>query len=430
MLSTKRQVQVGATRSLFDDLIDSHALAYAAAYPEVKEEFGNYDKSGTGNFYIGMVYTEDFEKPDPNKGIKIRGSHMMSKNRLIELDLSAVIGQHSFFPGQIVAFFADPYVKQQLTVRKFLDPMRICPPMKRIEMVNKINLIIACGPYIKQDTEDWSLFENLMEKIKAKRATHVILIGPFVDMDNKTISCDYDANWKRVFGKIVEGLHDHECQIYLVPSNKDVLYSSTGSNFFYPTSNIELKPDLKEGSKLKFTLNSVMDPDQIDLGGVYLDVTSAEVLLHLTQCSSFINRGSGAVFNDMFKHLLTQGVYPIYPPPKDMPVDYPKLEKHIKLERFGPHILVLPTRFHTPPVNNINDRIVVTIQKCSLKKQIILLKIPKIESSHDAPVNLISDYEHELIDLSPEITLTRIEENVRRIVGEGGDEEAKEEEKI
>lgn len=400
MLAEKRQFQVGNIKSVFDEIIDRHAEAYAEAFPETRNEFSNYEKSGTANYYIGMVWSDENEKPDTTKGLKLRGSLALSKNKMIELDLSLLNSQHSFFPGQVVAFFADPHLKQQLTVRRFLDPMRISPQMKKIDMEAEVNLMIACGPYIKPDSEDWSLFDTMIERIKSKKATHIVLLGPFVDIDNKIISRHYDTNWDLLFDKLVEGLHEHECHVYLVPSNKDVLSSSLCSSYFYPCPEIKFKLYLKENARPKCQIRSVTDPAQIDLGGLFLDVTSAEVLFHLTQCSTFIHRGPGNVFNSMFRHLLSLGIYPIYPPPTDMVVDYPKLAKYIQLDRLGPHILVLPSRFNTPPVSNVDDRLIVTIQKCCVKKQVIFIHIPKIDAK-DVELNsvLLSDYKHEIIGL-------------------------------
>lgn len=393
----KRHAQVGATKSLFDELIDRHAEAYTTAYPELKE-FSNFEKSGTGNYYIGMVWTNDYEKPDTQQ-LRIRGSQSLANNRMLDLDLSAVDSQQSFFPGQIIAFLGDPFLKKQLTVRKLLDPMRIAPRMKSINTDDKINLIVASGPFMKADQEDWTLYDRIIDNIKAHEATHVILIGPLVDMENKSIRENYDFNWRICHDKLVEGLIDHPCNVYLVPSSRDVLPSYLEATYFYPSPKLEFNVKLKEGVRPKCKIIPVSDPAQIDLGGAYLDVTSAEVMFHLNRCSSFINKG-GSTFSSMYRHLLSHGIYPIYPPPNDIAIDYPKLAKHIQLDRLGAHLLVLPTRFNTS-VSNIENRLIVTIQKCSTKKQIVLVEIPKIESSMEAPIDsiVITDYTHKIIDL-------------------------------
>lgn len=373
-----RQLQVGAIKSMFDEIIDRHAEAYIAAFPDQVKEFSNFEKSGSSNYYIGMVWTNDYEKPDVQQ-IRIRGSLALSNNRIVELNLGNITTQQSFFPGQIVAFLAEPFIKRQLTVKKFLDPMMIAPPMKKIDITDEINLLIASGPFMKPEQTDWLLFDKLIENIKSNNATHVILIGPLVDLENKAFRIQYDSNWRQILDKLVEGLHEHHCQVFIVQSNRDVLPCSMSSNYFYPCSKIDIKLNLKAGVQPKCSIISVTDPSQIDLGGIYVDVTSAEVIFHLNNCISFINKEQGNVFTAIYKHILAQGIYPIYPPPLDIAIDYPKLQKSIQIDRLAPHILVLPTRFNTS-IEKVENRLAVAIHKCSVRKQVVLIKIPKIDT--------------------------------------------------
>ena len=397
MDSHKRNFQADATKCLFDELIDRHAEAYMNVYPEVTE-FSNFEMSGTGNYYIGMVWMKNKEKPDLQQ-LRIRGSQSIADNRLVELNLSAVDSQQSFFPGQIIAFKANPFTGRQLSVRTILDPMRIAPRMKSINTDAPIRLLLASGPFMKPEQQDWTLYDKIIENIKSQEATHVVLIGPFVDLENKAIRSNYDVNWKLCFDKLVEGLIDHTCQVFLVPSSRDVLPSYISATYFYPSPKLDFDFQLKEGVKPKCNIISVTDPAQIDLGGIYLDVTSAEVLFHLNMCSSFMNKG-GNTFTSMYRHILSHGIYPIYPPPTDIAVDFPKLARFTQLDRLGPHILVLPTRFNTT-VGNVDNRLVVTIQKCSTKKQVVVVDIPKIESSLQAPMDsiVITDYSHRIVNL-------------------------------
>lgn len=398
-MTTKRYFNANSTRDVFDHLIDRHSEAYLEVYPEVKE-FNSFERSGTGSYYIGMIWTRENEKPDTTQ-LKLRGSDSLTCNKMIELDTSAIDSQQSFFPGQIIAFLGDPFTKRQLTIRKLLDPMRIAPRLKTISTDDKINLLIASGPFMKPDQADWTLFDEIIATIMEKEATHVILIGPFVDMENKIVRANYDIFWRTYLDKLLERLVNHACQIYLVPSSRDVLPADLCATYFYPSSAIEFELRLKENIVPKCKITSVTDPSQIDLGGIYLDVTSAEVLFHLNRCSSFINKG-GSTFASMYRHLLSLGIYPIYPPPNDIAVDYPELYKHINIDRLGPHILVLPTRFNTS-ISNVENRLIITIQKCSTKKQVVLVEIPKIDGSSEEPIDsvLLADYKSKIIDLLP-----------------------------
>lgn len=395
---TIRHFKAGETKSLFDELIDRHAEAYMLAYPEIKE-FSGFERSGTFNYYIGMIWTNDCEKPEEGR-LRIRGSHSIAKNKLVELDVSAIDTQQSFFPGQIIAFKADPFQNRSLTVRKVIDPIKIAPPLKNIDSTEKISVMIAAGPLMQPDTDDWTLLDRIIDAVPSHGATHLILIGPLVDSENRFIRSQYDTAWKTIIEKLYEGLHSHKCHIYLVPSNRDILPSSLSPNHFYPCSKFELPVvNLKKDAKLDCLVETIGDPSQIDLGGVYLDVTSAEILFHMNKCLLFKNKAPGSPFNSVFKHIITQGIYPLYPSPADLAVDYVQLGRHLKLDRLAPHIIVLPTRFGAS-VSNIENRLVVTVQKCSVKKQAILVEIPKIEGGeHKFDSVLLGGSKDKIIDL-------------------------------
>lgn len=394
-----RHFKPTATKSVFDELIDRHAEAYLEVYPDIKE-FSSFEKSGVGHYYIGMIWTRDNERPQIN-ATSLRGSLSIANNALVDLDLSAIDSQQCLFPGQIIAFLADPFTKNHLTVRRMLDPMRIAPRLKTISMDEDIKLMIAAGPFMNPEQEDWTIFDRLIESITENNATHVVLMGPFVDLENKLIRSKFDINWRNCFEKLYEGLVNHTCNVYLVPSSRDVLPDYLSATYFYPSPRLEFEMGLRGDIQPKCKITSVSDPAQIDLGGLYLDVTSAEVLLHLNKCSTFLNK-EGSTFTCMYRHLLSLGIYPIYPPPNDIAIDYPKLSKHIQLDRLGPHILAVPTRFKTSTVI-VDNRVVVAVQKCSTTKQAVLVEIPKIESASEAPIDSLvsTDFTHKTISLCP-----------------------------
>lgn len=369
-----RQIQVAATKSTFDDLIDTHAKAYLAAYPEIKE-FSDFDISATPKYCIGMVWTRECERPDPQQ-IRIRGSKALAQNKMIELDLSAVYTEQTFFPGQIVAFQAE--LRKLAHVKKFLDATRIAPPLKPLnfEDGDTKRLLVASGPYMAIDKEDWTLFDKLIESVKSNKATHVILVGPFVDIENEHMIAQYDVNWKIIFDKIIEGLYDHECHVYLVPSNRDILPSYLETNYLYPMARVNFKQVLKPDIKPKCVIEPVTDPAQIDLGGIYAEVSSAEVLLHLSQYTASINKAAN-IFTSIYRHLITYGVYPIYPSTKDMAVDYSRLYSHLRVDRVGSHIVIVPSRTSTN-VSEVENRRVVAINRFSTKRVAVLMEIPEL----------------------------------------------------
>lgn len=405
-----RQFQAFAIKSLFDDIIDRHAEAYLSAYPEVKE-FSNFEKSGTSNYYIGIVWANDFEKPlqlEANS-IRVRGSKAITNNKLVELDLDTILGklvglkaQESFFPGRVIAFKAEPFLKRQLTVTKILDPMKIAPQLKSIHTHDKIVLAAASGPFMRPDEEDWTLFDKIIASVREHAITHLILTGPFVDMNNKLCKANYELYWKSFTDKLIEGLYDHECQIYIVPSNRDLLPSTMQASYLYPCPKLNLRLNLKEDSVLKCKINFVTDPAQIDVDGIFIDVTSADVAFQMSRCLSFMNRTEN-MLTTIFRHLITHGIYPMYPSHPELAVDYPNLREFIQLDRLGAHILVIPNQLGVSSVHAVEGRLVVATKRCTLGKQLIIVEIPPT-SGDEGQLNSIAGAEKHvsrIIDLIP-----------------------------
>lgn len=382
----------------FDSLIDKHAKYYMSQY-EAINEFNAFELSGTNNFYIGMVHADDMQKIDAGS-IKIRGSNSIANGKMIELDVSQVEDHFSFFPGQIVAVFAAALTSNKLPVKKILDPTRIMLPKKQLCVEKPINLIVACGPYFTKD-EDFTLFDKLVATAVEKNATHVVLIGPFVDIDNDTIS-DFDQTFNKLFEKLQSGFHKSNCKIYLVPSQNDLTTHEMNSPFVYPRPKPCIKKYLAKSKPTDDTgtcsIQFVDDPSQIDIDGVLVDVTSADVLTHLKTSSTSINDPKCNTIIPLYKHILTQNIYPIYPNHSDTIVDYSMFADMIMKRTNSPHILIIPTRFLTS-ITNIENVLVSAINRCVTKKQIIIIQIPEI--SKDSEIYSLAEckYASEILDL-------------------------------
>lgn len=401
-----RSLQPHLVKAYFDSLIDKHAKLYSENYESILDNFSPFEKSGTNNFYIGMVHSSDFNRVDVNK-IFIRGSQSLADNKKIELDLSGVTQHHSFYPGQIVALSAAPLVGSRLSVKEILDSSRIVPQRRKLSISQPVKLLIACGPYCTKNG-DWSMFDKLVNCIESKQATHVILLGPFLDIDNeiKTATSDCRSVFKLLLEKLHSTLKDIECSVFMVPSQNDVLSAvfQTTHTFPCPRFNFdscdELKKYTNDGNS-KLRISSVNDPSQIELfDSLLIDVTSVEVLMHLKLTSNAINHTGAHPLIPLYKHLLTQGIYPIYPNHPDLPVDYSRYSETLQSMKHSAHIVVLPTRFE-PAVTNVDNALVVAITKCSVKRKVICLSIPKIEEALNFDSLTSADYSTEIVDLIP-----------------------------
>lgn len=374
-----RHFEAGETKNVLDDHIDRHADAYLLTYPEVME-FSPFERSGTFKYYIGMIWTNDCVKPD-EKQFRLRGSQKIANQAIVDIDVSLIPDYQSFFPGQIIAFLAQPHETDKLRLTKILDPVKIAPELERpLNGDRRIKLFIAAGPFMQTDILDWTLLDSFISTVKLNEATHIILLGPLVDLENTKLCVDPYDPWKRIYDKLVEGLHNLKCHVYIVPSIRDYLTSKLESNYFYPSSKLNFKYFQKKiDNGVKCRIESVNDPSQIDLGGLLVDVTSAEILFQMNKCTLHVNKTETNPFNSIYRHMITHGIYPLYPSAPDLPVDYVKLAKFNQLDRPASHIIVVPTRF-APSVTEIEDRLFASVPKCSVKKQAIYVEIePEFE---------------------------------------------------
>ncbi|CAA0841486.1 DNA polymerase alpha 2 [Striga hermonthica] len=205
------------------------------------------------------------------------------------------------------------------------------------------NEIVAAGPFT---TSDNLLFEPLTELLayaRRKQPQLLVLLGPFIDSDHPELSKGtVDQTFDEMFHlQILEKLQDYvECmgsvaRVILMPSIRDAHH-----DFVFPQVHI-LVFCVKLNADFYLTRNNVICYNT----DVNVACCTVDILKHLSAeeiCRNPPGESKQRLAN-LAKHILSQqSFYPLYPPAKEVPLDFSFAEKALRFS-LTPDILILPS---------------------------------------------------------------------------------------
>ncbi|XP_067008644.2 DNA polymerase alpha subunit B isoform X2 [Anabrus simplex] len=273
-----------------------------------------------------------------SRSVLLECSRDLSTGSTVPVDLTQV-PQYSLFPGQIVALRATNPTRSVAVGQQVYSNAVLPLPVNRPTLAGSngpLEMVIAAGPYTPSSTLTYQPLEDLMEYLKKHEPHLIVLIGPFVDsMHTQVQEGSFAETFNAFFEKLVDGimvqLKDSNTQIVIVPSWRDAHH-----HMVYPTPPFHM-------NKKYNNLHLASDPCMLDIDGLMVGITSADILLHLGK-EEISQPAQGADrLGRLASHILSQQCfYPLYPPAEDMPLDLTLLEQYGHLG-FTPHILVLPS---------------------------------------------------------------------------------------
>ncbi|XP_066590123.1 DNA polymerase alpha subunit B isoform X2 [Prorops nasuta] len=283
---------------------------------------------------------------DPaNKTIILQGSEWCIRSKkppFITLNLQEV-QNYSVYPGQIVAV-EGTILDNVLNVRKLFTegyvPLADTPRLRE-----KINIVVAAGPFTTSDGLHFQPLWDLMKNISENEPHLVILVGPFLEQSHpyiKGLKCTYDDCFNRIITRIADEIRGKSTHVVIVSSNRDAHHDVIFPTPEYSTTKANELPNL----------HLMPDPTMLDIDGLVIGITSVDVLKHL----SHVEMTNSTVHNRMTRlanHVLAQSCfYPIYPPFEKLCVDTTLWEKYAFFDR-QPHMMILPSDIHyfCKPVN-------------------------------------------------------------------------------
>lgn len=294
----------------------------------------------------GRIYNENASGGGGGKlsdhNIIIQGSYVCSNSHSIPMSL-ANCSEYSLFPGQIVLAKGRNPDGKRFQCSEIIEPSFVANTIKneikdesdsssisvKLGPGEDLVTIVASGPYMKNGTIEIDQLELLIDVVKAKNAHVLILLGPFVDINNDLIvsgdiQLTFDELLQTIFDKLSILLNDSKVQVILQPSLKDITQEP-----IYPIRPFNASQQfIKQNENFHF----LPEPSIIKINGVVFAITTTDIIKDLTMMSTAKTTSSDKISRN-FSHIMRQrSFYPIYPPPESVCIDFEAWHTHARIE--------------------------------------------------------------------------------------------------
>lgn len=231
-----------------------------------------------------------------------------------------------FFPGQIVAVKGSNAGGDYFSVTEILDLPLLPPPASSLSTLKQyssrespLNIMTAAGPYTLGDELNFSPFDDLIQEINEAKPDAVILMGPFIDVTNKSIiqgsfevhrstgevnlNATLDDLFREVISSRIKKI-DSSILVVVIPHVRD-----TASNHAaFPQS-----PFNRKELDLPKEVRCLSNPARFSLNEVVFTVSSQDILYDLTKVTTK-HQVSKSFFTTCMEDIISQRtVYPQYP---------------------------------------------------------------------------------------------------------------------
>ncbi|XP_017091944.2 DNA polymerase alpha subunit B [Drosophila bipectinata] len=314
---------VDTGRALIDRKLGAEGAAECSWYPQDKHTLEALHLLHA----VGMIHSEDDGPLDPHSAFLSVSD--IDNNSFLSLNFSR-IKSCSIFPGQVV--LAKGFIPKgnSFVVEEIHTERKLTPP-NPLKVDRELQFVVASGPFTDSTDLCYEPLHDLLNYLKDHRPDVLVLTGPFLDAEHKTIG-ELVETFESFFEKMIAGIMEvvgSHTTVLMVSSQKDAMAHSV-----YPTP----PPTLRKSYP---NLHLLPDPSIVDLDGITLGVTSTDVVDHLL--SHELAANAGERMHRAINHLFHQGsFYPIYPPAdEDMSYDSQLALKYAQIRQL-PNVLILP----------------------------------------------------------------------------------------
>nr|CAG4637850.1 EOG090X07VJ [Chydorus sphaericus] len=284
----------------------------------------------------------------------LEGNRDISSGTTVALDVSQV-KEYSFFPGQILGIEGSNPTGKKIVVNTVTMPTPCTTPKTDIDLPGPLNVLVACGPFTVSEDLDFAPLSDLIQRIESLEPQVVILLGPFLDVRNKKIETgtELERTFQEEFDACLEKLYrfiPKNVEVIIVPSWRDVHHRTV-----YPTPPFDVK-------KAQPNFNFFSDPCVVNINGVFIAMTSTDILFHLSKEEIAITPQGSDRMSRLVSHIFSQrSFYPLSPPADEMSVDLKLTDTYSKLP-FVPHVLLVPSDLRHF-IKNVQGAVVVNTER-------------------------------------------------------------------
>lgn len=138
-----------------------------------------------------------------------------------------------------------------------------------------IQIVVAAGPFTLSENLTYEPLHELLKYVNEHKPNVLILMGPFLDETNKSVqnpdlTQTFDSLFEDLICNIMNSVQPLDVHVVIVPSYKEIHHHSV-----YPTPPYHIR---EKFNKLMF----VSDPGVIEINGLRIAMTTADILLHMS----------------------------------------------------------------------------------------------------------------------------------------------------
>ncbi|XP_001807778.2 DNA polymerase alpha subunit B [Tribolium castaneum] len=311
------------SRFVIVDIIKRHNLELTY------EKLNTYSPEMT---VCGKLYSNADDELEPNS-IELEGHPDVYKGKTIKLNLSK-LDKMSLFSGQNVIICGQGMISTFMVEKIYTgDPLP--KPQTAISLNETLQIVVAAGPFTLSDNLLYEPLDSLLKYVVQFKPNLLVLMGPFVDKSHsclKALNETYDSFFENIISGVMERLKGTGVHVVLVPSHKDA-----HNHVIFPSIPFKLRRRYEN-------LHLVPNPFILDIGGVTIGGSTADILFHLSKAECSKGTHDVPRVDRLISHIFHQRCfYPLYPPDNDIRVDHGLVEQHAMLET-APDIMFLPSR--------------------------------------------------------------------------------------
>ncbi|KAF8318988.1 DNA polymerase alpha, subunit B [Clavulina sp. PMI_390] len=353
---------IGGRSERLHDIIEDMADRYQNDFCIDDSEIGDpASMSETEMIVVGRICSDSEEKPNESS-LLIESPRTIGSGKRVSLQFSPqcslrseLLGRpfYGFFSGQIVALRGRNGDGLKFVVSEILAPPRLLPQPKgeRGDAGDaSSNLIMtACGPFSSDKDLEYEPWSKLLAAVQKTQPTVLILMGPFVDLNNSRIKTG--AVTQTPLGYFQEHIASKlnnllgsvpGISIFLVPSPRDIVHS----HFAFPQ-----RPFDAEALGISKNINVLPNPCTFTINGINIGVSSVDTLSQIgTQQLIKHIRDVPEPLDGMqligLQLLEQRSFYPLFPVPQkeSANVNLDVTHSHLLSLDAAPDVLITPSK--------------------------------------------------------------------------------------